>query len=51
MAAIDDEAAAMIPGAAVMVRPDPNVDWPCALRVDLSTDALAAARCRPAGQT
>jgi hypothetical protein len=33
----------MIPGAAVAVRSDPNVDRPGALRVDLSTGAVAAA--------
>ena len=41
---------AMIPGVAAAVRSDPNVDRPGALRVDLSTDAVAATGRRPAGR-
>jgi hypothetical protein len=41
---------AMIPGAAVAARSDPNVERPGALRVDLSTGAAAAAGRRPAGR-
>jgi hypothetical protein len=36
---------AMIPSAAVAVRSDPNFDRLGALRVDLSTGAVAAAGC------
>jgi len=41
---------AMIPGAAAAARSDPNVGRPGALRVDLSTGAVAAAGRRPAGR-
>jgi hypothetical protein len=30
----------MIPGVAVMVRSDPNIDWSGAFRVDLSTERV-----------